>query len=739
MEDDGDAGFSGGESECYSDDDGICSGNGQEMEVEQEEEPIHEVIKQEELASEMNRLADDTKTVIGLPSQLCRIVLHHYRWNKESLIEKYFETESPEAFFKQTGLDFPLDLTYVGMPQPFRKGTCSICFDDKKLTGLTCSHRYCEACWENYLSTRFHEFPEPYVVCPEPNCKQLVDDECAMTLLKKDEDKKFYQRVLINSFVECNKLLKWCPAANCGRVIKLNNAEFRAVPVTCVCDYTFCFNCSNEWHEPIDCELLSKWRKKCTDDSETSNWLHANTKDCPKCHITIEKDGGCNHMTCRSVTCRFEFCWTCLGPWQPHGSGWYSCNRFDDKVAKEARTNQENSRAALQRYLHYYNRFANHQNSLKFENRRTLMYTYAFAFYLQPNNVTSIFEDNQRDLELATEQLSEILEREIDSSVDLVALKQKVQDKCHYVDQRRLVLLKHCAEAMGRRKQANPVKVSDSLGVSATTTPSVTPPPAASPSSGSDQQTPPKKTDFSIKAQLESKPSTSKFFNPHLSSQTFANALKAYETLMMELEKPGGIKPGPLLQLVREVDKLTYRGPNSKLSLGDAALDLSIKRKSENEGEVEFKIPKLDPESKNNGEDTLTKLSSLVGKAGSSMNASMAAVVKSSLNDNKDDADPRKVFTCLRCFEGFDGIEELSEHMIKTKHFGNTPKPSMGSSSPISPKSGLNVITSSRSCSYRYKCALCGFCNDSIDDHMRKQHSFKEPGDWIAAVKLVPI
>ena len=121
---------------------------------------------------------------------------------------------------------------------------------------------------------------------------------------------------------------------------------------------------------------------------------------------------------------------------------------------------------------------------------------------------------------------------------------------------------------MGRRKQANPVKVSDSLGVSATTTPSVTPPPTASPSSGSDQQTPPKKTDFSIKAQLESKPSTSKFFNPNLSPQSFANALKAYETLMMELEKPGGLKPGPLLQLVREVDKLAYRNQNSKCGLG---------------------------------------------------------------------------------------------------------------------------------------------------------------------------
>lgn len=74
-------------------------------------------------------------------------------------------------------------------------------------------------------------------------------------------------------------------------------------------------------------------------------------------------------MTCKNVSCRFEFCWTCLGPWGPHGSGWYSCNRFDDEVAKKARDDQDRSRAVLQRYLHYYNRYSNHHNSLKLENK----------------------------------------------------------------------------------------------------------------------------------------------------------------------------------------------------------------------------------------------------------------------------------------------------------------------------------------------------------------------------------
>jgi ariadne-1 len=47
-----------------------------------------------------------------------------------------------------------------------------------------------------------------------------------------------------------------------------------------------------------------------------------------------------------------------------------------------------------------------------FECRRTLMYAYAFASYLQTNNQTIMLEVNQRTLEDATDQLSELLRAE---------------------------------------------------------------------------------------------------------------------------------------------------------------------------------------------------------------------------------------------------------------------------------------------------------------------------------------
>jgi len=47
----------------------------------------------------------------------------------------------------------------------------------------------------------------------------------------------------------------------------------------------------------------------------------------------------------------------------------YNCNRYEEEEAKAARDAQERSRAALQRYLFYCNRYMNHMQSLKFEHK----------------------------------------------------------------------------------------------------------------------------------------------------------------------------------------------------------------------------------------------------------------------------------------------------------------------------------------------------------------------------------
>lgn len=63
--------------------------------------------------------------------------------------------------------------------------------------------------------------------------------------------------------------------------------------VKCSCGYRFCFSCHREAHAPATCEQVKQWERKCKDDSETEHWKYANTKDCPKCQTSVEKNGGC--------------------------------------------------------------------------------------------------------------------------------------------------------------------------------------------------------------------------------------------------------------------------------------------------------------------------------------------------------------------------------------------------------------------------------------------------------------
>lgn len=259
------------------------------------------------------------------------------------------------------------------------------------------------------------------------------------------------------------KRYKWCPAVDCDGFVELSgdtrpydydhrkNELLKHTPIVrCPSSHEFCFDCQYENHLPCSCVTAAKWVKRCQDDSETVNWIEANTQNCPRCASLIEKNGGCNHMVCQH--CNFKFCWICLHDWNQHTQAHWSCNRFHER--KEVDTGGKAERQnALNRYLHYYKRFAVHQRSMKGDEktlasihrymllymksqttnnkknvswndaqfmsdairsliggRRTLMWSYAFMFYLDKSNYCDILEGMQDYLNDSVESLSKIFE-----------------------------------------------------------------------------------------------------------------------------------------------------------------------------------------------------------------------------------------------------------------------------------------------------------------------------------------
>jgi len=325
-------------------------------------------------------------------------------------------------------------------------------FDGSDMFSLSCKHSMCRGCWKDFLHVAIGDGPSClYKTCPQSKCKIVIDENLVTSIVDKKHNEK-YSKFLARSFVDDNPNIKWCPQPDCGKAVLCTDSTTSFVK--CKCSYKFCFKCNAEAHTPCSCKELKKWKKKEQDESETANWFTANTKDCPKCGRSIEKNGGCNHMSCS--LCKYDFCWICMDDWKVHGGntgGFYKCNRFkpEELDKREANKERKTARAALEKYMHYFKRYANHEQSQRFEKklrqlaeekmkdlqrinkysswidvqyiqkavdqlvecRRSLKFTYVYAYYLDDGSEKNLFEYLQEQLERVTEQLSEILESDV--------------------------------------------------------------------------------------------------------------------------------------------------------------------------------------------------------------------------------------------------------------------------------------------------------------------------------------
>eukprot|EP01035_Chromulina_nebulosa_P021907 gene21907-28362_t len=335
--------------------------------------------------------------------------------------------------------------------------SCRICGDDFiESTGLAlgCNHWFCLTCYSEYVKSQINDGPSCITMkCPEFKCTQVVSRLVISSITEPAIYSK-YRMYVTRNYIDTSRNMKYCPAADCTKVAIGSGVT----KIRCTCNNPFCFRCGEEAHDPVNCQQLGVWFSKCQDESETANWILANTKKCPKCLTRIEKNQGCNHMTCK--ICRFEFCWICEGDWKEHGQssgGFYKCNKYDS-TKPTGSSEAEKAKAELDRYLHFYQRYHAHNVSLRFANqqrsiaerkmleqqessktawidlqfvkqavelvidcRRVLKYTYVLGYSFDVSSdgpVASqkrLFEYQQEMLEKNTDKLQEFIEQPLDN------------------------------------------------------------------------------------------------------------------------------------------------------------------------------------------------------------------------------------------------------------------------------------------------------------------------------------
>ncbi|EOA25192.1 hypothetical protein CARUB_v10018509mg [Capsella rubella] len=443
--------------------------------ITKEEAPTSQVITKEALVAAQKQVLVRVMELLSVKENQARTLLIYYQWDVDKLF-CLFADQGKDRLFSCAGLT-AFDPCLVSSTRMMVMNCCDICMEDDLpsdvMTRMECGHSFCNGCWKEHFIVRINEGESKRIKCMAHKCNAICDEDVVRRLVSPELAKKF-ERFLIESYVEDNRMVKWCPSTpHCGnaiRKIKDDDGE-----VECLCGLQFCFSCLSESHSPCSCLMWKLWTKKCADESETVNWITVNTKLCPKCTKPISKSEGCNLMTCK---CGQHFCWLC-GEATGVSHTWttidgHSCGRYkDDKVRQMERAKRD-----LDRYTHYHYRYKAHTDSLKledklrknvlekavlnserkseevftnyiwvtdgvnrlFRSRRILSYSYVFAYYMFGEELfkdemsdkereikKNLFEDQQQQLECNVERLSKVLEEPFDEYEFMKAVDMRRQ------------------------------------------------------------------------------------------------------------------------------------------------------------------------------------------------------------------------------------------------------------------------------------------------------------------------
>ncbi|XP_062952601.1 E3 ubiquitin-protein ligase parkin isoform X2 [Cynocephalus volans] len=217
--------------------------------------------------------------------------------------------------------------------------TCITCADIRSpVLVFQCNYRHviCLDCFHLYCVTRLNDrqfvhdpqlgYSLPCVAgCPNSLIKELHH----FRILGEEQYNRYQQYGAEECVLQMGGVL--CPSPGCGAGLLPEQGQRK---VTCEggdglgCGFVFCQDCREVYHEG-ECSALSAASGTATQAyhvderaAERARWEEASketikktTKPCPRCHVPVEKNGGCMHMKCPQPQCRLEWCWNCGCEW----------------------------------------------------------------------------------------------------------------------------------------------------------------------------------------------------------------------------------------------------------------------------------------------------------------------------------------------------------------------------------------------------------------------------------------
>ncbi|TPX65195.1 hypothetical protein SpCBS45565_g05303 [Spizellomyces sp. 'palustris'] len=232
---------------------------------------------------------------------------------------------------------------------------CGVCLETKpgsqcfRLTA--CKHVFCRECVTNYFTALITEGSVLLVRCPDSRCskqnkRSALNEESGATpininaQIRMEDLAALLPSTLLDRYanlLEAHSLsmrtdITYCPRPACQSPV-VRDPRQEKLCICPTCNFAFCFYCQKCWHgaaeycrlnnmeqivvdyiEARACEDVSRTRglevrygkktleklaREWEEERETRKWKEENSQQCPTCTAAVQKNEGCNHMTCR--------------------------------------------------------------------------------------------------------------------------------------------------------------------------------------------------------------------------------------------------------------------------------------------------------------------------------------------------------------------------------------------------------------------------------------------------------
>merc|ERR1711998_17444 len=198
--------------------------------------------------------------------------------------------------------------------------TCTICCDDKPVDdfrgSLTagCSHLrvICDLCVVRHIRAEVNgKGNVTQIRCPHSGCGEILTHQNVQKHAAA-VDFEAYDRVLIKQSLQQLTEFRWCSRPGCGSRQLVEGANANPIMTCHLFSHRTCFRHRITWHSGKSCEMYD-CEMGNSEEAQLVHWIEGNAKRCPRCGVGIEKNEGCDHMTCKRSAggCGAEFCWRC--------------------------------------------------------------------------------------------------------------------------------------------------------------------------------------------------------------------------------------------------------------------------------------------------------------------------------------------------------------------------------------------------------------------------------------------